>query len=412
VSHTEAVLERKVVQHMTSTIDAPVTTTLSPDYTERARTVARVVEREANTIESDATITSAVYDALVEQELFWLLVPTEFGGGGKGIVEALKVIEEISRADGSTGWALMANAFSTGVAVGFMNDVGAREMFDGPARGITAGMIMPTGKAVRVDGGYRVTGKFQFGSGSAHASWIGAGFVVHDDAGNPVLDANGGPDCRIGFLPRTDVEFLGNWDVMGMVGTGSYDYLVDDVFVPDRFTMETFSTVPVRPEPVYKLGLLGIGVGGHAPVALGIATRALEEVVRIASKKNRPGYDGAVGESQLFLRDFAKNEALLQAARAYVYQAHGDAEDSARRGEDITDEQRARLRQVTTWVQEVAGEIVQFAHRWAGSQAIRNPSALGRCSRDIAVATQHMLVDQISLVEAAKAIVPGYDHRS
>lgn len=391
---------------MTITLDPNVD--VSTDTLARARAAGRLIEQEADAIERDRTITRPVYEALAEADLLWTLVPKELGGLGLGIVDTFKVIEEISRADGSTGWALMANSCSTGIAVGFMNEVGAREMFGGTDRGITAGMIMPTGKGVAVDGGYRVTGRFQFGSGSAHASWIGAGFVIVDDNGDPVLDANGEPQCRISFLPRDEVQFLGNWDVMGMVGTGSYDYLVDGKFVPEKYTMETFSTTPVRSEPVYQLGLLGIGVGGHAPVALGLAKRALEEIVSIVLTKVRPGYPTVVGDSDLFRWEFAKFEALYRAARSYTYEVYGDAEATAAAGGEISDEQRARMRQVATWAQEVASEVVGFAHKWAGSGTVRNPSALGRCTRDAAVATQHMLVDRMSLVEAAGPILAGY----
>ncbi|MFC8042864.1 acyl-CoA dehydrogenase family protein [Nocardia sp. NPDC057353] len=391
---------------MTMTAAAPLTR--ADEYLARAREVARVIEAEADAIEAGATITGTVFQALADAELFWILVPEEYGGAGLDIVGAFRVIQELSRADGSTGWAFMANSCSTAVAVGFMDQAGAREMFAGPERGITAGMIVPTGSAVRVDGGYRVSGCFQFASGSAHASWIGAGFVVHDADGNPVVGPDGQPDCRIGFLPRAEIEFLGNWSVMGMVGTGSYDYRVDDRFVPDRFVMETFSTVPTRPEPVYELGLLGIGVGGHAPVALGLAERALQEIAGIVATKQRPGYATPVGESDLFRLDFARHEALFRAASAYVYEVYGAAQAAAAAGEPITDELRARMRQTATWAQEVAGDVVMFAHRWAGSATVRNPSALGRCVRDAAVATQHALVDRMTLVEAAQAIVPGY----
>lgn len=378
------------------------------DALARARNIAPLIESEAEFIERDATITQRVVDALVEQRLFWLLVPQEYGGCGLGMADSLKVVEEISRADGSTGWALMANAFSTGIAVGFLETEGAKEIFDRRTPGITAGMILPTGSAVRVDGGYRVTGRYQFASGSAHADWIGAGFTVQDAEGNPILTDTGDPVARVAFLPREKVDFLGNWNVMGMVGTGSYDYAVTDQFVPEKHTMDAFSTTPVRSEPVYKLGLLGIGVGGHSGVALGLATRALQEIVTVSSGKGRVGYSSVVGESEMFRREFGKYEALLQAARRYVYDIHREAEDTAAAGEEITLEQRSRMRQVTTWVQEVASEVVGFAHRWGGSQSIRNPSALGRCTRDAAVATQHLLVDPMTLVDAAQGILPGY----
>ena len=396
---------------MTATELSPAPTELAaPDYIARAREVAKAIEAEANNIEEAATITRPVYEALADAGLFWVLIPGAYGGGGTDIVTAFKVIQEISRADGSTGWAFMANICSAAVAAGFMNSEGGQEMFGGENKAITAGMVVPTGKATRVDGGYRVDSRYQFASGSAHASWIGAGFVVVDDNGEPVL-VDGEPQCRIAFLPRDEVEFLGNWDVMGMVGTGSYDYAVKDRFVPDKFTMETFATVPTQAEPVYQLGLLGIGVGGHAPVALGLAQRALQEIAGIVNNKIRPGYDGPVGDSDLFQLDFMRHEAKFRAAQAYVYEVFGDAEATAAQGNEISDEQRARMRQATTWVQEVTGEVVMFAHRWAGSATVRNPSALGRCVRDAAVATQHVLIDRMTLVEAAPAILPGYQNR-
>ncbi len=391
----------------TTELPAPAETT-APDLLARAREVAKLIEAEADQIEADATITKPVYQALADAGLFWMLIPKRYGGAGTDIVTAFKVIQEISRADGSTGWAFMANSCSAAVAAGFMNTEGGQEIFGEPNRGITAGMIVPTGTAVRVDGGYRVNSRYQFASGSAHASWIGAGFVVTDEDGNPILDANGEPDCRIAFLPREEIEFLGNWDVMGMVGTGSYDYAVHDRFVPDKYTMETFATDPTQDEPVFQLGLLGIGVGGHAPVALGLAQRALQEIAGIVSTKVRPGYEGHVGDSDLFKLDFARNEAQFRAAQAFVYEVFGDAQASAAAGIEITDEQRARLRQATTWVQGVAGDIVTFAARWAGSATVRNPSALGRCVRDAAVATQHALVDRTTLVDAEPAIIAGY----
>lgn len=396
---------------MTAIADAPAPDTQrirGAEYLRRAREVAKVIEAEADAIEAEATITPAAYRAIADAGLFWIMVPEEYGGAGLDIVSTFKVVQELTRADGSTGWAFMANSCSTGVAVGYTNEEGAREMFAGPDKGITAGMIVPTGKGFRVDGGYRITGRFQFASGSAHASWIGAGFVVHDDDGNPIVDADGQPDARIAWVPREHVEFLGNWDVMGMVGTGSYDYRVTDQFVPERFTMSTFSTVPVRPEPVYKLGLLGIGVGGHAPVALGLAERALQEISKIVATKMRPGYEGFVGDSDVFRLDFGRHEAMFRAAQAYVYEVFGDAEATAAAGEAVSDEQHARLRQAATWVQEVAGEVVMFAHRWAGSATVRQPSALGRCVRDAAVATQHALIDRMTLSEAAQAILPRY----
>lgn len=397
---------------MTDTLSRPATDEIGDgaSYIAAARGLAPLIDAEADGMESGRAISQPVIDAIAGAGIFWLLVPSEWGGAGLGIVDSLKVIEELARCDGSTGWAVMANAFSTGVAAGFLQEAGGRELFAGADKGITAGMILPTGKGVRVEGGYRVNGTYGFGSGSGHASWIGAGFVVHDDDGNPEVSADGQPVCRVAFVPRSEVEFLGGWNVMGMVATGSDNYALTDVFVPEAHAMDTFSTEPVRGESVYKLGLLGIGVGGHGPVALGIAQRALEEIATIAAAKTRPGYPSVIGDSDMFRQGFASHEALLQAARRYVYDAHAEAEAAAAAGE-LTDEQRARLRQVTTWVQSVAHDVVTFAYNWGGSASIRNPSVLGRCMRDISVGAQHMLVEPMTLVEAAGPILAGYTNR-
>jgi alkylation response protein AidB-like acyl-CoA dehydrogenase len=400
---------------MTETLTRPAEDTdpgHSDDHVARARAIAPLIAAEADAMEELRTLSPTVVQALRDNGLFWVLVPEQFGGAGMELVPSLKVIEELARADGSTAWAVMANAFSTGIAVGYLPEDGVHEMYGGADLGITAGMILPTGKGRVVEGGYRVTGKYSFGSGSAHANWIGAGFVVHDDEGNAMVDENGVPVCRVAFLPREEIDFRGGWDVMGMVATGSDDYVVDDVFVPDRRAMDTFSTVPVRPEPVYRLGLLGIGVGGHGPVALGIAQHALEEIATIAATKARPGYPTVIGDSHMFRRDFMVQEAALQAARSWFYAVHADAEATAVAGQEITEEQRARLRQVTTWVQGVARDVVSFAYNWGGSASIRNPSALGRCLRDISVGAQHLLVEPMTLVDAAAQVLPTYVRRS
>jgi alkylation response protein AidB-like acyl-CoA dehydrogenase len=390
---------------MSATLVEPTTRL---NHLDRARMVAEIVEAEANAIEDGATITKPVYDALVETRLFWMLVPKELRGEELSLVESFEVIEELSRADGSTGWAFMANSLSTSLAAGFLADKGARDIFDHDLPGITAGMILPTGKGTRVDGGYVVTGNYQFASGSNHASWIGAGFVVSDADGNPEVAPGGGPVVRTAFVPRDQVEFRGNWNVWGLVGTGSYDYGLTELFIPEEHCFDTFSTTPVRQEPVYRLGLLGIGVGGHAPVALGIARHALDEIVKVASVKGRLGYDTVVGDSQMFKLEFAKTEALYRAARAYVYEVHREAEAWVNAGNVLTPEHSARLRQAITWVQEVASTVTNFAHRWGGSQSFRNPTALGRATRDAAIATQHLLVDPMTLVDAAPAIMAGY----
>jgi len=396
-----------VTQTATHQVPRETATVDTDTYLQRAESLAPLIMSEAATIERDRTISNVVLDALTENDLFWCLLPKDLGGGGISLVDALKVVEEISRADGSTGWAYMATSFETAIIAGFINADSAREYFLGDRRAIVAGQLLPRHPGTKVDGGYQLHGNFSFASGSDFATVVGGGFIQADAAGNPLLDENGAPQPIIALLPKEKVQILGNWDVWGLVGTGSSDYVIPDTFVPDKYTMATLSTSPVRPEAVYKLGPLLIGFSGHAGNALGIATRALQEVVTICTGKIRPNYPAPVGESELFRLDFAKAEASLQAARLYVHHAVGQAEEAGAAGA-VTAEHLARISQAVAWTQGVATDVVTFAHRWGGSQSIRNDSALGRCMRDASIATQHLLVDPMTLVNATAGILPRY----
>lgn len=379
----------------------------SADHLGRAAKVSDVIQREARETERAGTMTRPVLDALVDSELFWILLPGDLGGGGQGVVTFLEVVEELSRADASSGWSYMANAGSTGIAAGFLQAEAVREMFGGPDKAITAGQLGPIGRGTEAGGGFRFTGNYQFGSGSAHASWIGGGFLIEDE-GRVRVGADGQPDARVAFLPRERATFRGNWDVTGLVGTGSYDYQICDEFVAREFTYARSGAAPVREEPVFALGPGGLGIAGHAAVALGLMKRALAEVAVIADGKKRAGYPGPVGDHPLFLHGFARHEAMYQSARGYVLDVFGGAEATASAGRPVAPVEHARIRQVSTWVHDVATEVVGFCHLWGGTQAFRNPTSLGRVGRDLAVATQHVLIDPVTLVEPGSIIARSW----
>lgn len=374
-------------------------------WTARARSLVPLVEAEAAAIEQTATITPRLRDALTEAEMFWLMVPEGLGGGGLWVSEAIEVVEELAAADASTGWVVMANVIATGLAAGFLDPEGQRELFDRADRAVVCGQFGPAGRAQKVDGGYRLTGRYQFASGWDCASWVGAGFVPTDPDGSPLLSESGQPRHVIGIVEKSEAEFLGNWDVSGLRGTGSYDYAFDDCFIPDH---RTLTPTPRREEPVFRLGLLDIAAFGHCGVALGLMRRALEEVVSITATKVRRSYPSAVGDSDLFRCEFSRREAQYQAVRGYIYRAYREAEADIIETGEVSAERSARIRQATAWSHTEAAEVVDFAHRWAGTQVIRDGSVLGRISRDMAVATQHMLIDPINLVEAAGPIMARY----
>jgi alkylation response protein AidB-like acyl-CoA dehydrogenase len=388
---------------VTLTIDAP-------SLLERTRALTPLIEAEADACEVLGTMTPAVVEAVAEAGLFGLLVPAELGGLEVDIVTSLEVFEELAYADGSTGWSAMANATTSCFAGIYTGDEAVAAMFGGDGPAIHAGMLGPIGQATRVDGGYRVSGHYQFGSGSGHATWLGAGVMELVD-GEPAVSELGLPAMRVTFVPRDQAQFQGNWDVMGLAGTGSFDYVVDQVDVPEAFSFSLLEATQRRGGPIYSLGLFAFTAAGHAGFALGVGKRALEEVLAIARTKERLGAN-PIAQQQLFLHDFAMHDAAMRSARAYTYESFAEAQEVALAGDLASVEQQQRMRQSTTYATRIAADAARFAYTWAGSSGLRNPSVVQRCFRDISAGTQHLYVDNNTLTgytEALLAALPPSD---
>jgi indole-3-acetate monooxygenase len=390
-------------------IDTPTIAT-DVDFVERAKSIAHIIEAEADATERETDVTDVAGDAMKEQGLFWMFVPRHYGGGQVDIVTGLKVIEEISRADGSTGWVLMATSIGTRNSSFFLPKEGAEELYGGPKKAIAAGFAAPLGTAVEVEGGlFGGAKRLQFGSGSKFTTHLACVMRVLNEDGTPKMLDDDTPDIRAYFAPKDEIEMLGNWDVMGLVGTGSYDYALPERFMPEKYTLRsTFWTDPALPVAGSELNRGTIGFAGHIGVVLGLMKRALEEVANIVPGKVRQGYDTPVDKNQVFLKDFATADAKYHAVRSYAFEVLAEAEESAHTKGEVSAELTSRVKQVTTWVHEVGTEVVNCAALWGASQTIRNPSALGRALRDMSVARNHLAADPIGLVQSAGPILTSW----
>jgi alkylation response protein AidB-like acyl-CoA dehydrogenase len=373
----------------------------------RARALTPLIESDAAQAEADTTTTRRVVDAVAAAELFWILVPKELGGAEAPINDVLEAFEELAYADGSTGWSVMANATSTCFAAIYTGDEASATIFpqSGSSRqalGIAAGMLGPVGRARAVEGGFVVSGRYQFGSGCAHATWFGAGVQEVDADGQPLTDELGLPAMRVVFLAPDQVELHGNWDVLGLAGTGSYDYSVDEQFVETGFTFPLLAAEARRGGAGYDIGLFGLVAAGHAGFALGVGRRALAEILTLAPTKARMG-GPSVATEQLFQHDFAMHDAAMRAARAYVLESFAEAEATVLGGDPCSQVQQQRLRQSTTYATRVAADAARFAYTWAGTSALRNGGALQRSFRDIHAGTQHLYVDNNTLTAYTQA---------
>lgn len=378
------------------------------DVWDRAREAETLLRSSADKTEQLGTLAPEAVAGLREAGLFALLVPTEVGGLATDLVTAIEIIELLSRADGSSGWTLMANALAGALVSAYCDDDAVAKIFGGGGLTTTvAGMLGPGGKCRQVEGGYRGGGTYSFGSGAGHADWLAAGMLVMEKD-QPRSLPSGLPEVRVCVIPRDGVELTGNWEVMGLVGTGSYDYVVPEQFVDAGYTFERTSVAYRRGGPIFALGVPGMACAGHAAVALGIAARALEEIAKLASQKRRVAYPSAVGDHPVYLHGFSLQEASYQAARAYTRQLFGSAQADLLSGRELTPEQRQRFRQCVTYVHAVTAEVVRWCYTWGGSDALRLPSPLGRCWRDISGATQHVFVDPINLVDAGPELIRAW----
>lgn len=373
----------------------------------RARAMRSLIESEADNAERNGTVSLNVIEALRDAGLFWTLCPLELGGAAESILTHISVLEEIARSDASTGWTLMANATATTVAATQCTDEHVARMFGGPRLPVMALAYAPSGRVSVEDGNYKGGGRFGFGSGIAHADWVSGGLMVME-GGAPKKLPNGMPQVIGGFVPKSQVRLHGNWDVTGLQGTGSYDFEIPDQTIPKEWTFNQYFTEPRRGGAIAALGTYAYAPAGHVAVVLGIARRSLQEAARLATQRKRLGSSETIATSPVFRIDFMKHEALLQAARALVFEAYGAAEASAKSGKPVSLLELARLRQAATWGHQAAKDVVLFAFGAGASASLRNPSVLGRCLRDVTVAAQHVIVDPQSLVEAAPVVIASW----
>lgn len=374
--------------------------TPDPAVLEQARKLVPLVESEADACERLGTMPPAVVEALRDSGLFYLMVPEVLGGAEVNAVTALAVFEELTAADASIGWSHMANASSSAMAA-YLGDDAVGEMF-GEHPAILAGQFSPKAPSAAVDGGYKVSGRYSFGSGSGHADWIGGGSIEMDGDGLRMVD--GKPVIRAYFVPRSEVEFLGGWDVMGLVGTGSYDYAISERVVPAGFTFSITDPDQHRGGPLYGLGVLGMTSIGHAGFALGVSRRAIDEVVALSGRKQRLGHPTPVAGIERFQYELGRHTAMLKAARAFVFASFAEAEAHIASGGTLTEEQRLTMRQATTHVCHVSSAVVDFAYHWSGADGIR-PGVMQRLWRDTHASTQHIFVDDNTLGDAGRYLL-------
>lgn len=329
------------------------------------------------------------FQALKDVGAFKIGIPEELGGYELKPSQTIAVLEKVSQADPASGWVLMVLQMISGTTAAYLPEEAQRELFpDDGEHALVAGQGTRFGKAVRVDGGYMVTGNWFFGSGMPHANWIHTG----------AIDEESGRVMMVHF-PRDKASLDGNWDVLGLRATGSIDYSCEDVFVPDAFVYEPTTTDPQAGGALYKTGLALMSGICHTGWALGVGRRLLDEMQAIATRKK--GQPGASTNTDQFHAEYATAEARLRSARAWAMEVWTDNERTLDAGEKLSMEQETLTRLVlnnSTWA---AHDVSQTAHLWSAT-ALARRGDLQRTFRDMHVGTGHITSGPVVLQQVGK----------
>ncbi len=370
---------------------------------ELVRSLTDLVLAEAPAAEAARTLTPPLVDALWDSGLMRLMNPAEAGGAEPSFAEMVAIWIEMATLDGSFGWVGIANLPSAAAAAAYLPDAGFAEVFTAHANRVTlGGQFFPNGTADTVEGGYRLTGAWNFGSGTGHAEYVAAGFMPLLD-GEMVWASEGVPELRVAILPRSDITFTDGWHVQGLKGTGSYDYEVADVYVPAHRTFPLFTRQPERgSSPAFRMGLMPITAAGHAGWALGVAKSMLDDVQELAASKVRMGDPAPLANKATFQRGLAHHVAMWRAARLLVEHTFTEAEEAVGAGQELSPLMRADLRVAAVYATDCSREIAQWAHLAAGTTAIREGSRLERAFRDLYTGTQHAFIGEKVATDAAQ----------
>jgi len=380
-----------------------MSTVLTRDGEAIARSLRSLMSEEVAVSESLRTMSPRSVDALWESGLMNYCNPVQAGGAEPTFPQMIAMWIEMAWQDGSLGWIGIANLPSAAACAAYLSDEGFDEVFtQHDNRTTVGGQFFPNGMGETVDGGYRITGAWNFGSGTGHAEYVAAGFMPSVN-GEMVIGDDGMPPLLVAVIPRDEIVFTDGWHVQGLKGTGSYDYNVTDLFVPADRTFELFCQTPQRGSAAaYSLGLMAITAAGHAAWALGVAKSMLDDVMELATTKVRMGDESSLANKSTFQRGLSHHLAMWRASRLLVVDAFSDAEAKVLAGEKLTPTDRADLRIAATYATEASREIVQWAHLAAGTSAIREGSRLERAFRDMYTGTQHAFISEKTYTDSAR----------
>jgi alkylation response protein AidB-like acyl-CoA dehydrogenase len=360
------------------------------EWVERARALAPVVAQWRDAGEQERHVPRPLFEVLCDAGVFRMSVAKAVGGAEVDEETIVQVIEELARQDGSVGWNVMIGS-GTAIIASYLPAAALREVYRSGPNTIIAGALPPKGAAMPVPEGFRLTGRWTFASGCHQAGWmLGTSAVMAH--GTPRLRPDGRPDVRTFFVPVGACEILDTWHTAGLRGTGSHDWQVTDVLVPEGQSFPVLFDGPSAPGCLSVRDFAAYAGPRVAAVALGIARDAIDAFTALAMTKTPLLATSTLATQHTTHERVGRAEALLRAGRAFLYETVRALPYSPTWSEALSDDLRASIRLASTHAAQNAAEAVDLMFNAAGTTAIYASSRLERCFRDVHVATQHIAV--------------------
>ena len=366
------------------------------------------IAEAADEIDDARRLPGWLADRLAAAGFFHLLTGREHGGMEADPVTAARVIEMLSTASPSVGWVTMILAAASFWVVRMVPEQVRREIFADVKPGeiqptVVAGTLVPHGRAVRADGGWRLSGQWPFASGCHHATWLPTAAWLYDEDG-PIRDDDGAPQWRVFHLPASDCAILDTWYTSGLRGTGSTDYTMEDVFVADSYIKRHSLLEPPR-LPDRRYAYPGFTVPLLSAVALGAARGAVDSLVELFGGKIDRRNQRPVASALDKQADLGVAAATVDSARAYLYDTTARAWELIMAGEELPRELRAGMRLACTHAVTASVQAVDRAHSAAGASSIYSASPLDRYFRDVHSVAAHAFVRQTTMADGGQLLL-------
>lgn len=353
--------------------------------------IAEVLQENAEKSDERGRFTEESEAALRESGVLAVGIPADLGGYEFSPRQLIDAIARMSYHEAVAGWNFMVLQMISGTTAAYLGGEAAATIFPdvrGGRYALIAGQGTRPGQAVKADGGYRLTGHWQFASGMSMATHIHSAGLCEETGEVLVLT-----------VPVEQATLIDNWDVMGLRGTSSIDYTIDDVFVPESFAFPMVTTTPRSGGAIYNMGVIDMAMICHTGWAVGVGRRLLDEMRAYAVRK--AGQPGAATGTEQYYAEFAQAEARMRSAAAWIGEVWADIEAALDRGERLSTEQDTLLRLALSNVTAAMREVSHTVYKWAGTTALRR-GVLQRLFRDVHAGTQHVTSGPVVLQKCGK----------